>query len=877
MRSDFGRQLIATGDNERAARLSGVRVDRVRILAFVLSGVLAAVAGILLGGFAGVSAQVGQGLEFDAITAAVLGGVVLGGGRGSVVAAMAGALTLEALFTWLNLQGISGALEDTVQGVIIIAAVAFAVLPAAGRADEREPSNTTGGNANDVEEDGGAIRPAGVRAGRSARAARTIRRRRRTNRRARRDRRGAQESQTGEQSEFFVQEDYDRQLAQRVDRARGPGRQAVGAGDRARDGRHGRVQVGQGERLEHLLLERRERQPVAPDRLQDDAAGGQAARARSASSRVVDAEAKDDKQISDIESMTSGNKCDALIVSPNTTATLTPAVEEACKADIPVIVFDRGVETDCPVTFIHPIGGYAFGADAAEFLVENVDAGGKILALRILPGVDVLETRWSGAKGIFDEADLNVVGVEFTDGDAAKTKSIVSDYIQREGELDGVWMDAGATAGGGDRGVRGRGRGRAADHRRGPARLPDQVEGGRPHRRRSDVLQLPVAYGDHRGDEDPQGRGGPEGVGPAAAEDHRGRRSTTTSTRTCRRCTTRCAGARTCPATPVPGSRNRSEARRQHLDLDLAADATRAWPSSRRGCATGGSTSSSSRSSSSATGARSAPPRCWPSTGSAPRCASRWAPGASCAAPIAETVATTQAFLRECLDVAATVGSPAIAGPIYTSVGRTWRVAPDERRRAVRRAAREPRAACATTARERGVKIAVEPLVRYETSLINTVEQALEAIDGLPPEGCGLLVDTYHANIEEKDVAAALPARRGPARPRPRLGQRPRRAGRRPHRLARGARRAARRSATTAAVVIESFTAENETIATAASIWRPLAAVAGRDRRRRPGVPARPVRLNDPRSKPVHLQTVGRCGYGRSWPTMRPSTCVSPA
>jgi ribose transport system permease protein len=126
MRSDFGRQLIATGDNERTALMSGVRVDRVRILAFVLSGVLAAVAGILLGGFGGISAQAGAGLEFDAITACVLGGVVLGGGRGSVVAAMAGALTLEALFTWLNLQGISGALEDTVQGVIIIAAVAFA-------------------------------------------------------------------------------------------------------------------------------------------------------------------------------------------------------------------------------------------------------------------------------------------------------------------------------------------------------------------------------------------------------------------------------------------------------------------------------------------------------------------------------------------------------------------------------------------------------------------------------------------------------------------------------------------------------------------------------------------------------------------------------
>ena len=126
MRADYGRQLIATGHNDRAARLSGVRVNRVRTIAFVLSGTLAGVAGILVAGFAGVSAQAGLGLEFDAITAIVLGGVVLGGGRGSVVGAMAGALTLEALFTLLNLYGISGALEDTVQGVIIIAAVAFA-------------------------------------------------------------------------------------------------------------------------------------------------------------------------------------------------------------------------------------------------------------------------------------------------------------------------------------------------------------------------------------------------------------------------------------------------------------------------------------------------------------------------------------------------------------------------------------------------------------------------------------------------------------------------------------------------------------------------------------------------------------------------------
>ena len=57
---------------------------------------------------------------------------------------------------------------------------------------------------------------------------------------------------------------------------------------------------------------------------------------------------------------------------------------------------------------------------------------------------------------------------------------------------------------------------------------------------------------------------------------------------------------------------------------------------------------------------------------------------------------------------------------------------------------------------ERGVKVAVEPLVRYETSLVNTVEQALEVIDGLPAEGCGLLLDTYHANIEEKDALGCI-------------------------------------------------------------------------------------------------------------------------
>jgi ribose transport system permease protein len=124
-RSDFGRTLVAVGDNPRTAELTGVRVWRTKTAVFVLSGVAAAVAAVLIGGYSGVSFQAGAGLEFGAITAVVLGGVALGGGRGSVVGAMLGAVTLEVLFALMNFYGVSGALKATVQGLIILAAVAL--------------------------------------------------------------------------------------------------------------------------------------------------------------------------------------------------------------------------------------------------------------------------------------------------------------------------------------------------------------------------------------------------------------------------------------------------------------------------------------------------------------------------------------------------------------------------------------------------------------------------------------------------------------------------------------------------------------------------------------------------------------------------------
>lgn len=119
----YGKRALAVGDNPRAAELAGTPVAATRILAFVVSAVSAVTAGILLGGFSGVSVNAGEGLELQAIAACVIGGAQLLGGRGSIWSAVFGALSLFALFTLLNILGLPQALRDSIQGLILIAAV----------------------------------------------------------------------------------------------------------------------------------------------------------------------------------------------------------------------------------------------------------------------------------------------------------------------------------------------------------------------------------------------------------------------------------------------------------------------------------------------------------------------------------------------------------------------------------------------------------------------------------------------------------------------------------------------------------------------------------------------------------------------------------
>ena len=123
----FGKRALAIGDNPRAAELAGVPCRATRVAAFAVSSLSAVTAGILVGGFSGVSVIAGKGMEMQAIAACVIGGADLLGGRGVIAGAVFGAVSLFALFTLLNLLGLPQALRDSVQGAVLVLAVGTSV------------------------------------------------------------------------------------------------------------------------------------------------------------------------------------------------------------------------------------------------------------------------------------------------------------------------------------------------------------------------------------------------------------------------------------------------------------------------------------------------------------------------------------------------------------------------------------------------------------------------------------------------------------------------------------------------------------------------------------------------------------------------------
>ncbi|MCK0112585.1 sugar phosphate isomerase/epimerase [Ornithinimicrobium sp. F0845] len=208
-------------------------------------------------------------------------------------------------------------------------------------------------------------------------------------------------------------------------------------------------------------------------------------------------------------------------------------------------------------------------------------------------------------------------------------------------------------------------------------------------------------------------------------------------------------------------------------------------------------------------------------TGLSPSVVGAMAPGRDLVAADDAQVRATQDYLRACLDLAAGIGARSVCGPFYAATGRVWRMTAAERAAAYEQW-RDNLAPVAEHATGLGLTLGIEPLNRYETSLVNTVDQALTGLGDLLGHGVGLALDTYHLNIEERSSADAV-----------------RRAGRHlVHVQVCGSDRGAPGGdqtdwpallgtldevGYTGPLTIESFTAENASIATAASIWRPLA------------------------------------------------------
>ena len=179
------------------------------------------------------------------------------------------------------------------------------------------------------------------------------------------------------------------------------------------------------------------------------------------------------------------------------------------------------------------------------------------------------------------------------------------------------------------------------------------------------------------------------------------------------------------------------------------------------------------------------------------------------------------AYLRQCLDIAKTVGATNLVGPLYSAVGRTWQSTPDERARDMDLLISHLRP-LSDYAADCGVTLGVEPLNRFETSFINLAAQVVELVDRVDRPACRIMLDTFHMNIEERSVGQAI-----------------RLAGHRMCQLHscendRGApgsghvpwnevAQALKDINYDGPLVIESFTPKVKSIARAAAIWRPLA------------------------------------------------------
>ena len=124
-KTTFGRHVYAIGSNERTARLSGINVEKVTAMVYVLSGIMISIAAIIQVARIGSMdyANAGSGYEMDAIAAVVVGGTSMSGGKGSILGTVLGMLIIAVMNNLLNLMGVPPFLREAFKGFIVIAAV----------------------------------------------------------------------------------------------------------------------------------------------------------------------------------------------------------------------------------------------------------------------------------------------------------------------------------------------------------------------------------------------------------------------------------------------------------------------------------------------------------------------------------------------------------------------------------------------------------------------------------------------------------------------------------------------------------------------------------------------------------------------------------
>lgn len=179
-------------------------------------------------------------------------------------------------------------------------------------------------------------------------------------------------------------------------------------------------------------------------------------------------------------------------------------------------------------------------------------------------------------------------------------------------------------------------------------------------------------------------------------------------------------------------------------------------------------------------------------------------------------------YITDCVAIAAQMGSPVFGGPVYSAVGKT-RIVPPEQKKQERAWCVENLREAAKVAADHGVTIGLEPLNRFETDMINTVDQALELLQETGSPHIKILLDTFHANIEEKNIPAAI-SKIGKDRLCHIQGNESDRGTPGTGHLDwPGIRAALADIGYTGAIVLETFGAPSKELARAACIWRPLA------------------------------------------------------